>query len=82
MEAYVNKKTYISELLQIDPNVVPALLQIGMGCYMCPASLGETIEQAAYVHGIDPDDLVDDLNMVIADDLKRKAEEEAAQSQA
>ena len=80
MEAYVTKDTIIGDLLRIDPNVVPALLQIGMGCYMCPASLGETIEQAAYVHGIDPEDLVDDLNMIIAEDLKRKAAEEVPEA--
>lgn len=60
--ARVNKSTMIGELLQIDENVAPILLNIGMHCLGCPSSQMETIEQAAMVHGIDPDMLVDDIN--------------------
>ena len=52
----------IGELLQIDENVAPILLNIGMHCLGCPSSQMETIEQAAMVHGIDPDMLVDEIN--------------------
>ena len=54
--------TMIGELLQIDQNVAPILLNIGMHCLGCPSSQMETIEQAAMVHGIDPDMLVDEIN--------------------
>ena len=60
--ARVNKSTMIGELLQIDENVAPILLNIGMHCLGCPSSQTETIEQAAMVHGIDPDMLVDEIN--------------------
>lgn len=60
--AGVNKSTMIGELLQIDENVAPILLNIGMHCLGCPSSQMETIEQAAMVHGIDPDMLVDEIN--------------------
>jgi hybrid cluster-associated redox disulfide protein len=30
-----------------------------MHCITCPASMGETLEEAAMVHGIDSDDLMD-----------------------
>ncbi|MBC5686296.1 DUF1858 domain-containing protein [Roseburia sp. AM51-8] len=60
--ARVNKSTMIGELLQIDENVAPILLNIGMHCLGCPSSQMETIEQAAMVHGIDPDMLVDEIN--------------------
>ena len=60
--ARVNKSTMIGELLQIDENVAPILLTIGMHCLGCPSSQMETIEQAAMVHGIDPDMLVDEIN--------------------
>lgn len=60
--AKVNKSTMIGELLQIDQNVAPILLNIGMHCLGCPSSQMETIEQAAMVHGIDPDMLVDEIN--------------------
>ncbi len=60
--ARVTKDTMIGDLLQIDQNVAPLLLNIGMHCLGCPSSQMETIEQAAMVHGIDPDMLVDEIN--------------------
>ena len=55
--AQVTKDTMIGELLMIDENVAPILLEIGMHCLGCPSSQMETIEEAAMVHGIDPEDV-------------------------
>ena len=60
--AKVTKDTMIGELLQIDEGVAPILLNIGMHCLGCPSSQMETIEQAAMVHGIDSEMLVDEIN--------------------
>ena len=60
--ARVSKSTMIGELLQIDADVAPILLNIGMHCLGCPSSQMETIEEAAMVHGIDADDLVEEIN--------------------
>ena len=67
--ARVTKDTMIGDLLQIDQNVAPLLLNIGMHCLGCPSSQMETIEEAALVHGIDPDDLVEDINGFLEQDL-------------
>ena len=67
--ARVNKSTMIGELLQIDQHVAPILLNIGMHCLGCPSSQMETIEEAAMVHGLDPDDLVVEINTFIDHDL-------------
>lgn len=67
--ATVTKETRIGELLSIDENIAPMLLNIGMHCLGCPASQMETIEEAAMVHGIDPDSLVNDINTFIDKDL-------------
>ena len=64
--AQVNKSTMICELLQIDQNIAPILLNIGMHCLGCPSSQMETIEQAAAVHGIDSTALVDEINAFLA----------------
>ena len=64
--ARVTKDTMIGDLLQIDQNVAPLLLNIGMHCLGCPSSQMETIEQAAMVHGIDPTALVDEINDFLA----------------
>ena len=67
--ARVTKDTMIGDLLQIDQNVAPSLLNIGMHCLGCPSSQMETIEEAAMVHGLDPDDLVVEINTFIDHDL-------------
>ena len=64
--ARVNKSTMIGELLQIDQNVAPILLNIGMHCLGCPSSQMETIEEAAMVHGVDADVLVAKINEFLA----------------
>ena len=60
--AKVTKETMIGELLQINADIAPLLLSIGMHCLGCPSAQMETIEEAAMVHGINPDDLVEDIN--------------------
>lgn len=64
----VTKSTMIGELLRIDENIAPLLLNIGMHCLGCPSSQMETIEQAAMVHGIEPDVLVSRINEFLEKD--------------
>jgi len=64
--AQVTRDTNIGELLMIDRGVAPILLGIGMHCLGCPASQGESIAEAAMVHGVDPDALVDMINEFLA----------------
>ena len=65
-KTYVTKETLIGELLQIDQDIAPILFGIGMHCLGCPASQMESLEEAAMVHGINPDDLVDEINSFLA----------------
>ena len=58
----VTKSTMIGELLQIDENSAPILLNIGMHCLGCPSSQMESLEEAAMVHGLDVDVLVNQIN--------------------
>ncbi len=62
MKMTVTKETVISDILMEDMDVAPFFMDIGMHCIGCPASLGETIEEACMVHGVDPDELVEALN--------------------
>ncbi len=66
MAQQVTKSTMIGELLQINENIAPLLLNIGMHCLGCPSSQMESIEEAAMVHGIQPDDLVAQINDFLA----------------
>ena len=58
----IEKTTKIGELLEKAPEKVDLLLQAGMHCIGCPASQGETLEEACMIHGIDVNDIVDELN--------------------
>ncbi len=65
--AQITKETKIGELLNINGEAAaPILLSIGMHCLGCPSSQMETIEEAAFVHGVDPDKLVQMLNEKLA----------------
>ena len=62
----ISKDMLIGELLQKSDLIAPILMRAGMHCLGCPSSQMETIEQAAMVHGIEPQELVDRLNDVVA----------------
>ena len=64
--AKVTKDTMIGELLQINADIAPLLLGIGMHCLGCPASRGESIEEACAVHGTDADALVEKINKYLS----------------
>lgn len=58
----ITKETIIGDILDADFEVAPYFLEIGMHCLGCPASRGESIEEACAVHGTDADALVEKLN--------------------
>ncbi|MBT4166119.1 DUF1858 domain-containing protein [archaeon] len=57
----VTKESVFTDVLD-EPEVIETLLESGMHCVGCPMSAGETIEEGAVAHGIDPDELVDKIN--------------------
>ena len=57
-----SKDTKIGEIIEKAPEKVDLLLQVGMHCIGCPASQGETLEEACMIHGNDVNDVVDELN--------------------
>jgi hybrid cluster-associated redox disulfide protein len=56
--AAITKDMTIAQAIAVNQNIIPILMDIGMHCIGCPASQGETIEEAAMVHGMDPQDLM------------------------
>ena len=58
----VTKDMTISELLTLDRGAAVVLMEAGMHCIGCPASAGESLEEASAVHGIDADELIKKLN--------------------
>ncbi len=58
----ITKETLVGEVLEINENLAEILLEAGMHCLGCPASAGESLEEACAVHGIDVEELVKRLN--------------------
>lgn len=54
----ITKDMTIGEIIRINADIVPVLLDAGMHCIGCPSAQGETLEEAAMVHGIDVDALM------------------------
>ena len=66
MATVITKDTVVGDILDIAPETAPAFLDIGMHCLGCPASRGESIEEACAVHGVDCDELIEKLNEHLA----------------
>ncbi len=62
----ITKDTTIGEAIKIDTGIIPILMSSGMHCVGCPSSQGETIEEAAMVHGLDAEVLMSDINEYLA----------------
>ncbi len=58
----INKDMIIADVLAVDPGLAPVLMASGMHCIGCPASQGETLDEACAVHGIETNDLIANLN--------------------
>jgi len=60
--AKITKDMIIADILQVDMGIAQILLGAGMNCVGCPAAKGESLDEAATVHGMDADNLVDEIN--------------------
>ena len=69
----VTKQSVIGDVLDFDINTAEFFFAIGMHCLGCPASRGETIEEACAVHGTDADALVAKINEFLANKSGAKA---------
>lgn len=66
MAVTITKDTIIGDILDIAPETALLFMAIGMHCLGCPASRGETVEEACMVHGIEVEELLEELNKQIA----------------
>ncbi len=61
-EKAITKDMTVAEVLKAKPQTGKVFLSKGMHCLGCVIAQGETVEQAAEVHGIDVEQLVKELN--------------------
>ena len=62
MAVKITKDMTIGQLIGSFPQVAPILMQVGMHCLGCPSAQAESLGEAAMVHGLDADLLVEKIN--------------------
>lgn len=64
--AKITKDMIIADILAVDPMMAEILQSAGMHCVYCPSQSGESLADAAMVHGMDADVLVEKMNEYLA----------------
>ena len=66
MVKMITKDALIGDLLRMDMSIGAILMASGMHCVGCPSAQMESLEEAAMVHMMDCDELVDKINEYLA----------------
>ena len=66
---FITKDMLIGDVIEIYPQAAKALLSVGMHCVTCGVALYESVEEASYVHGLDPDDVIKVVNDMLTTEL-------------
>jgi len=64
-ERKITKEMSILDIVQQYPETIEVFARNGLGCIGCAAARFENLEAGARVHGLDPDQLVEQLNAVL-----------------
>ena len=59
-------------MLAYDEKIAYILMQEGMHCIGCPSSIGESLEEACMVHGLNADEVLADIQAYLADKKESK----------
>lgn len=62
----ITKDMLIGDILDADKGTAVFFFEMGMHCLGCPASRGESVEEACIVHGVDTDTLIARINEYLA----------------
>lgn len=62
----ITKKTTMGEMLEYDNGIAYVLMNSGMHCVGCPSSIGESLEDACAVHGLDSDAVLAQIQEYLA----------------
>lgn len=66
----ITKETTMGQMLAIDPDIAFVLMECGMHCVGCPSSIGESLEEACMVHGLNADEVLDRISSFLAEKAK------------
>ncbi|MEK6936240.1 MAG: DUF1858 domain-containing protein [Nanoarchaeota archaeon] len=62
IKASITKKMTFSEIMQKHPEAMMFLMEKGMHCCGCHMASFETLEQGCASHGLNPDEIVEEIN--------------------
>lgn len=65
MQNRVTKDMNIMDVVEKYPVVTEVLMRYGLGCAGCFISGMETLEDGIAIHGIDPDMVIEEVNMIL-----------------
>ncbi len=63
----ITKDALIGDILDMDEGTAKYFLEMGMHCLGCPASRGESLEEACAVHGVDCGEMVEKINAYLSE---------------
>lgn len=58
----ITKDMLIGDILDADRETAQFFFEMGMHCLGCPSARGESLEMACAVHGVDVDEMVEEIN--------------------
>lgn len=62
----ITKQTKMGDMIEYDRGIAVVLMEAGMHCVGCPASIGESLEEACQVHGLDADEVLKSIKDYLA----------------
>lgn len=65
MAEKITKEMSIIEIIQTCPQAGEVFAKYGLGCIGCAAARYENLEAGAKVHGVDPDQMVEEINALL-----------------
>ncbi len=63
--AKVTKDMNIMEAVEKYPIIAQVLMRYGLGCVGCIISNAETLGEGIAVHGLNPDMIIEEINMIL-----------------
>ncbi|UFS70472.1 DUF1858 domain-containing protein [Geomonas sp. RF6] len=64
MSQQVTKDMTFAAVMRMHPDTVKVLKKYNLGCVGCMGAQNESLEQGCAAHGINVDDIVNDLNAI------------------
>lgn len=73
----ITKDMTFGEVLKKYPETIKTFFEYGMHCFGCHIAVSETIEQGALAHGVDVDQLMQDLNKTVSSTAEADSDKSA-----